>query len=279
MSSNIKKHILVICGDPRILAEMKKDLMDSFEVSLANSSEAALTALDVYHMSAVVINIGIGETRDKAFSVFGSIFGPVKSGHIPIIFLAEKGNDEDETKAFAMGAADYSARRHGTIQALIKRINLRITASENEIRVLTGENAHEFTIVNPEEVLVGKTILLAEDIEINREIVSAMLSDIEGLVLDFACDGAEAVEQFKKNPDKYALILMDIQMPVMNGIEATKIIRSLDCENARDVPIIALTADTQEKEIEVCLGAGMNDFIAKPLDVERLMGVAAEHCL
>jgi len=258
---------------------MKKDLMGNFDVSLANSSEAALTALDVYHMSAVVINIGIGENRDKAFSVFGSIFGPVKSGHIPIIFLAEKGNDEDETKAFAMGAADYSARRQGTVKALISRINLRISASENEIRVINEGIVPGSSVVNPEEVLIGKTILLAEDIEINREIVAAMLSDIEGLVLDFACDGKEAVEQFEKNPDRYALILMDIQMPGMNGIEATKIIRNLDCENARDVPIIALTADTQEEEIERCLGAGMNDFIAKPLDVERLMGVAAEHLL
>jgi len=258
---------------------MKKDLMVDFDVSLANSSEAALTALDVYHMSAVVINIGIEENREKAFSVFGSIFGPVKSGHIPIIFLAEKGNDEDETKAFAMGAADYSARRQGTVKALIKRINLRINASENEIRVITGGVAPGSSVVNPEEVLIGKTILLAEDIEINREIVSAMLSDIDGLVLDFACDGKEAVEQFEKNPDRYALILMDIQMPGMDGIEATKIIRSLDLENAREVPIIALTADTQEAEIERCLGAGMNDFIAKPLDVERLMGVAAEHLL
>jgi len=277
VSTGIKKHILVVCGVPQVLAEMKKDLLDSFDVSMANSGEAARTALDVYEVSAVVIYIG--ESRQQAFSVFSAIYEPAKSGNIPIVFLAEKGNDNDENTAFAMGAADYSTRRQGTTKSLINRINLRINASEHEKQLMSGLETPSAAPAEPHAILIGKTILLAEDIEINRDIVAAMLGDIEGFVMDTARDGQEAVDMFKKNPCRYALILMDIQMPVMDGIEATKAIRGLGCDNARDIPIIALTADTAEKDVEHCLDAGMNDFIGKPVSLDELFAVAAEHCI
>jgi len=266
-----------VSGEPRILAEIKIELMAFFDISIAATSELALNALEMNEVAAVVICID--ESSEKAFSVFNGIFDFLKSKNIPTIFLAEKGNDDDETAAFAMGAVDYSTRRHGTINALSNRIHLRINASEYQRRVLAGEITQDsFDEVAPETILVGKTILVVEDIELNREIVAALLSDIEGLTVDLACDGKEAVEKFKENPDRYSLILMDVQMPVMDGLEATKIIRSLDCENARDVPVIALTATTEEAEIEMCLKAGMNDYLEKPMHYDKFLVVAAEHC-
>jgi len=71
---------------------------------------------------------------------------------------------------------------------------------------------------------------------------------------------------------------MDVQMPVMNGLDATKIIRRLNYENAREIPIIAATADVDEKEIKLCLEAGMNDYIQKPMTYEKILTAAAEHC-
>jgi len=272
-----KKHILIVSGEPRILAEIKTELIAFFNISIAGTSELALSALEMNKVAAVVICIG--ESRERAFAIFHGIYNFVRSKNIPIIFLAEKGNDDDETTAFALGAVDYSTRRRGTVNALGNRIRLRINASEYEKNVLDGETAAaSFDEVAPESILYGKTVLVAEDVELNREIVAAMLSLIDGLTLDLACDGREAVEKFKAAPDLYALILMDVHMPVMDGLEATKTIRGLNCRRARDIPVIALTGATEEEEIEKCLKAGMNDFLEKPMSYDRFLVLAAEHC-
>jgi len=277
INSQEEKHILIISGEPRVLAEIKSELMDHFDISIAATSTAALAAMEMYEMSAIVIYIC--ENRGKAFTVFADIFDLAKKKCIPIIFLTGKGNDEDETAAFALGAVDYTTRRRGTTEALIGRIKLRINASEYEKRLPGGNNVLFSGSNSGETVLVNKTILIADDVELNRDIVAAMLSEIEGLTVDFAADGKEAVEKFSKAPGLYSLIFMDVHMPVMDGLEATKTIRSLNCENAREIPIVAATAAVEEKEIELCLKAGMNDFIEKPLVFEKILAVAAEHCL
>ncbi|MCL2807872.1 MAG: response regulator, partial [Coriobacteriia bacterium] len=272
-----KKHILVVSSEPLVLAEIKKDLIEHFDISIAASIEAALTSLSLFDVAAVVICIG--ESREKAFAVFHSVYETAKTNNIPIIFLAEKGNDDDETTSFAMGATDYSARRKGALNALISRINLRISASDNEKQVSSGKVPVNAWKNAPEQVLKGKTILLADDIAVNREIVSGMLSDIEGLCLVQVNNGAEAVLKYRSNPELYSLILMDIQMPEMDGMEATRVIRSLGNKWAHQVPIIALTADIEHNKLDKYLEAGMNDFIAKPMSTERLLAICAEHCL
>jgi len=270
-----EKHILVISGEPRILAEIKSELMDHYEISIAATSSAALAAMEMYKMSAIINYIC--EKREKAFLIFADIADLAKKKGIPVLFLAENNNDEDEIAAFAMGAVDYSVRRRTTAGALASRINLRIKASECEKR-LTAQKAFLSGGNVPEVSLTNKTILIADDIELNRDIIAAMLSEINGLTLEFATDGKEAVEKFAKNPDLYSLIFMDVHMPVMNGLEAAKTIRHLDCENAREIPIIAVTADVEEKEIRLCLEAGMNDFIEKPMAYEKILAAAAIYC-
>lgn len=271
------KHVLIVSGEPRILAELKKDLMSDFEVSIAATYDSALTALKLYNVEAIVICIG--ESREHAFSLFSSIFGITKESNIPIIFLAEKGSDADETAAFAMGAVDYSARRRGAINALIDRIRLRISASDRGKRDYGSAVEPAQPATAPEAVLSGKTIIVADDVDLNREIISVMFCGVEDLTLEFACNGKEAVEKFTDAPGRYSLIIMDVQMPVVDGLEATRIIRSLNVENARRIPIIALTAATDDADIKACLDAGMNDFIEKPVNYDRLLEAAAEHCL
>ena len=271
-----KKHVLIISGEPLILAEIKMDLMSDFDISIAASSDFALTALGSYDVSAVVVCIG--KSREKAFSDFNSVLKLVKDKRIPIILLAEKGNDDDETAAFEMGAVDYSARRRGAMKALIQRINLRISASEKEQMLLAGGEVSASSDRTPEVVLAGKAIILADDVELNREIVGIMLSDIDDLTIDMACNGKEVVELFKASPDRYSLILMDVHMPEMDGLEATRVIRGLDFGNARTIPIVALTADTEEAETRVCLNAGMNASVEKPVSYERLVSVCAKLC-
>ena len=130
----------------------------------------------------------------------------------------------------------------------------------------------------------GHRILLVEDVEINREIVIALLEPTL-LEIDFTDNGAEAVRMYKENPLKYEMIFMDIQMPIMDGYEATRQIRALEAENPqiaanenvqlsespKRIPIIAMTANVFREDIEKCLEAGMSSHIGKPLDIEEVM--------
>ena len=119
-------------------------------------------------------------------------------------------------------------------------------------------------------------ILLAEDNELNMEIAEFMLQN-EGAVVTKAWNGQEAVELFEKSrPGEFDVILMDIMMPVMNGYEATKMIRSLDREDAKEVPIIAMTANAFTEDRIRAKEAGMDDHIAKPVDAKLLVKVIHE---
>ena len=113
-------------------------------------------------------------------------------------------------------------------------------------------------------------ILLVEDNEMNREIACEILAEY-GFILDTAEDGTIAVEKMAKaEPGQYDLILMDVQMPIMNGYEATRRIRAMEDPAIRNIPIIAMTANAFEEDRQEALRAGMNEHIAKPVDVQKL---------
>ena len=127
-----------------------------------------------------------------------------------------------------------------------------------------------------EKSIKGLYILLAEDNELNMEIAEFMLQN-EGAVVTKAWNGQEAVELFEKSrPGEFDVILMDIMMPVMNGYEAAKMIRSLDREDAKEVPIIAMTANAFTEDRIRAKEAGMDDHIAKPVDAKLLIKVIHE---
>jgi len=118
--------------------------------------------------------------------------------------------------------------------------------------------------------LDGRRLLLAEDVEINREIVMAMLEDT-GLKIVCAENGRIALEMFSAAPDGYDVVLMDINMPVMDGLEATRRIRALGTPEGARVPVIAMTANVLMSEVETYIAAGMTDHIGKPVDFDKLL--------
>jgi len=122
----------------------------------------------------------------------------------------------------------------------------------------------------------GRCILLAEDIEINREILMTLL---EPTALKIVCaeNGLVAVSEFSSAPEKYDMIFMDLQMPEMDGFEATRRIRSLDVPAAKTIPIIAMTANVFREDIEKCLNVGMNEHISKPLDIDRVFDIIRKY--
>ncbi len=142
---------------------------------------------------------------------------------------------------------------------------------------LASEN--EIVKEEPEETgnIEGRNILLVEDNELNMEIAEILLTDA-GANITKAVNGQQAVDIFRENvPGTFDVILMDIMMPVMNGYEATRCIRSLERTDAKEIPIIAMTANAYIEDVEKAKNAGMNDHLAKPLDVQKMLNVIAKY--
>jgi CheY-like chemotaxis protein len=122
------------------------------------------------------------------------------------------------------------------------------------------------------------SILLVEDVEINREIVLALLEPTR-LLIECAENGLQAARMFEAAPDKYDVIFMDVQMPEMDGYDATRSIRALDTPRAKTIPIIAMTANVFREDIERCIDAGMNGHVGKPLDINEVISILRAYLL
>ena len=145
---------------------------------------------------------------------------------------------------------------------------------ELELRILDEQEEKEEEDKTVEDMgdfsLEGLNLLAAEDNEINAEILLELL-DIEGINCEIVENGKLAVERFAASEEgEFDAILMDVQMPVMNGYEATKAIRMLKREDASKIPIIAMTANAFVEDVKEALDAGMNVHVAKPIDMDLL---------
>jgi signal transduction histidine kinase/ActR/RegA family two-component response regulator len=133
--------------------------------------------------------------------------------------------------------------------------------------------AHQKNITSADFDFRGRVLLLVDDVAINREIIIALLEET-GITIECADNGQTAVDTFAASPDRFDIIFMDVQMPVMDGFEATNAIRSLDTPRAKTIPIIAMTAYAFAEDAERCLKAGMNSHVSKPIEPEALLTVA-----
>jgi len=138
----------------------------------------------------------------------------------------------------------------------------------DESKIIKKENIDKDQVLT----LEGSNILLVEDNLTNQEIIKGLLEN-SGINIDIVNNGSEAVDIFKSNLDKYELILMDLQMPIMGGIEATKIIRKLN----QDIPIIALTANAMKEDAIQTQEVGMNEHLSKPIEVDKLFSTLLKY--
>lgn len=129
-----------------------------------------------------------------------------------------------------------------------------------------------------EASLEGLHLLLVEDNVLNAEIAETLLSD-RGFQITVATDGQQAVDLFELNsPGTYDAILMDVMMPVVDGLTATRMIRAFDRKDAKTIPIIAMTANAFDEDVKRCLEAGMNAHLSKPLQMDRIIETLAKYC-
>ena len=180
---------------------------------------------------------------------------------LPILIISAYDWSEIEDEARAAGV-------QGFISKPLFKSNLYLGLS----RYVEGapDEDEQVNALEEERDFGGLRILLAEDNDLNWEIAEDILTDV-GFEVEWAENGKICVEKFEQSaPGYYDAVLMDIRMPVMNGYDAAKAIRALNRADAR-LPIIAMTADAFSEDIQRCLECGMNEHVAKPIDIEKLM--------
>ena len=181
----------------------------------------------------------------------------------------------DMTPIIILTAYDWSdieaeAREAGVTAFCSKPIFLSELRSVLAAPYMEQESAGE-TETSEETRFDGMRLLLVEDNELNQEIAQTIL-ETAGFIIDTADDGSVAVERMKEMPaDTYDLILMDVQMPIMNGYQATRAIRALDDPVKAATPIVAMTANAFDEDRKEAMDSGMNGYVAKPIDIEKLM--------
>jgi CheY-like chemotaxis protein len=151
-----------------------------------------------------------------------------------------------------------------------------MSADENKISIedadmaMSAESAAELAEADVQADLKGKRILVAEDVQVNAEIMKMLLT-MEGMESESADNGKIAVQKFEESePGYFDAVLMDMRMPEMDGLEATRIIRALDREDAKTIPIVALTANAFDEDVQRSIQAGLNAHLSKPVEPELL---------
>ncbi|MDR3191710.1 MAG: response regulator [Treponema sp.] len=260
--------ILAVDDDPYIreyFSEMAQQF--NFSCDTVSNGEEAIAKIekegpyDIYFIDWKMPGINGIETTRKIRELSGDRNGQTQKSVVIMISATEWNIIEQE------------AREAGVDKFLSKPLfPSYITDVINKCLGLSNIVSKEDSSRKKEDNFEGHAILLAEDVDINREIVQTLLEPTL-LSIDCAENGREAVRLFEEKPDKYEMIFMDVQMPEMDGYEATRRIREFEYRrNTRKaIPIIAMTANVFREDIEKCLDAGMNGHVGKPLDIEDVL--------
>ena len=266
-----KQRTLVVDDDPYILADFQGILgLRGIPCDVAESGEAAL---------------GLVETNGDYDFYFVDWRMPGMDGTMLIEELNKRKTSKKNPKYIMISAAEASATANGAKEADIEKF-LQKPLFPSSIMDIIGEigehpapgdsGGDNGDNIETDGLYENYRVLLTEDVEINREIVIALLEPTQ-LKIDCAENGAEAVRIFGEAPERYDMIFMDLMMPVMDGYEATRRIRALDIPKAKTIPIVAMTANVFKEDVERCLEAGMNAHVGKPIDITEVHEILKEH--
>lgn len=187
---------------------------------------------------------------------------------VPIIILSAYDIEEYETEAQKAGANGFITKP--LFKSKLLQVLKRFLEKE-EVPQTTG------SVKFSDADHLGKRILLVEDNELNREIAVEIIGST-GVLIETAVNGQDAVDKVIQSAEGYyQMILMDIQMPVMDGYEATRQIRKLPRADVKKMPVIAMTANAFSEDVTNAINAGMNHHLAKPIDIKALMGVLSTY--
>ena len=255
---------ILIVDDDHDICESTAASLDELgiESDFANSGKAAVEKVVEHHnagkdydyilMDCCMPDMdGIEATR--------MIYDAIKP-QIPVIIISAYDWSDVENEAIKAGVAGFIQKPlfKSTLYNFLKTFTEKFDKTE----ILNSKRQNNYSKIR---------ILVAEDNDINWEIINELLSQL-GFIMEHAENGKECLEMFRNSPpDYYSAILMDIRMPIMDGYEATVEIRSLERNDAKNVPIIALTADAFSDDMKKCLEYGMNAHIAKPIELTEVL--------
>jgi len=255
----------------RILAvDDMADIRDQFQKIFAQLNVSCDVAADGFEASRMIEERG-------AYDIY---FIDYRMPGMDGIELTRKVKKTDKPSIIIMiTATDLELFRGEALQAGVTKFLLKpllpsmVIDSVNEMLGIADVGDGTSTIADE---FIGKNLLVVDDIEINREILIALLEDT-GAIIDCAENGKEALEMIERAPEKYDFVFMDLEMPKMNGYEATKMIRALDDEKARAIPIVAVTANVFKEDVDRCLKVGMDAHLRKPLDIDMVLRVLRQY--
>ena len=260
-------YVLVVDDDP-IEAEHAKIILEEIGIraDTCTSGQEALSKMEVQHAKYKPYNMVLMDWNMPGMS------GPEASAEINKLYSKESivvaltAYNWDDIQAEANGAGVdsylakplFEANLLESIERIARRSKLDVFSEKNRVK------------------LSGRRILLAEDTELNAEIMMDIL-EMEDIKADHAKNGKMAVDLFEKSTAGiYSAILMDVRMPEMDGLEATKIIRSMDRKDAKQIPIIALSANAFDEDAKLSIQAGMNAHLTKPVEADALIRILGE---
>ena len=260
-------HVLVVDDDP-IAAEHARTVLEEVGIQsdVCLSGEEALRMMEIQHTKHKPYNLVLMDWNMPGMNGLETSNEIRKqySNEATVVVITAYNWDDIQEEAHRVGVDSFLAKPLFASNVIeeFERI-----AKHNNMALFKEKKRANLT---------GRRVLLAEDMEINAEIMTDTL-DMEGIDVDHAEDGEAAFNMFRRNPaGTYSAILMDVRMPVMDGLEATAAIRKLDREDAKKIPIIALTANAFDEDVQRSLQAGMNAHLSKPVEAEQLIRILGE---
>ena len=261
---------------------------------------ANIVDIDAVRLREVLVNIlgnAVKFTPDGGIITFETIYQDNLTNNEIICTYRVCDSGVGMSKEFTSHIFDEFTQEDNGARTQYKGSGLGMTITKRYVNLMGGDISVEsekgvgstFTVIIPMKVSSGKCnpqvnnsidinnfdgikVLLAEDNDLNAEIAMIQLEEL-GFNVTRVTNGKEAFETFKTEPKAFDIILMDIMMPLLNGYEATKLIRTIDI----NIPIIAMTANAFAEDIQLCLDAGMNDHIAKPIDTKLLISTLQKY--